>query len=331
MNEIATDKKGRVLVLDIAKGIGVFFVIAGHAPSIFPEYIRFWIGSFHMPLFFLISGYFAKPIREKLLLSKSLVKKIRKLFFPYIVYSIIWILLSYFSGCIKMSELKKNLVNTIIGTVDGVQWFFLCLFVVSVLFIIITYFVKTDILITIIVATFVVAGYSMGRLGVSNLFRFGTACYSIGFYYLGYLTHKHRESVIKRFNKYKIHIIVAVVITELVVLMLNRYVLDLMVNYEIDILFNYYIALSGCVMVYVISKICARIIVVRGCLAYIGRWSLFFYPITNYTAYFLVKFLEHTTRVSIISYCISFSLATICSLIAQKTPLILEGFVKKGR
>jgi fucose 4-O-acetylase-like acetyltransferase len=45
----------RIAWIDIAKGIGILLVIIGHMPS-FPEWIRAWIFSFHMPLFFSFQG-----------------------------------------------------------------------------------------------------------------------------------------------------------------------------------------------------------------------------------------------------------------------------------
>ena len=41
--------------IDKAKGIGIILVILGH--TICPPNIKFWLYSFHMPLFFFLSGY----------------------------------------------------------------------------------------------------------------------------------------------------------------------------------------------------------------------------------------------------------------------------------
>ena len=42
--------KNRVEWIDMAKGLGIIFVLLGHAR--FPDEIITWIYSFHMPLFF---------------------------------------------------------------------------------------------------------------------------------------------------------------------------------------------------------------------------------------------------------------------------------------
>ena len=46
--------KERIIWIDYAKAIAMFFVIFGHVDS--GNYLTNWIYSFHMPLFFLLSG-----------------------------------------------------------------------------------------------------------------------------------------------------------------------------------------------------------------------------------------------------------------------------------
>ena len=57
--------------MDIARGIGIFLVVLGHSfpdsqfnNSNFYAYIYKLIYSFHMPFFFIISGFFAYKIYE---------------------------------------------------------------------------------------------------------------------------------------------------------------------------------------------------------------------------------------------------------------------------
>ena len=45
--------------IDIAKGVGIILVVFGH-DTLCPSIIRNVIFSFHMPLFFILSGYFYK-------------------------------------------------------------------------------------------------------------------------------------------------------------------------------------------------------------------------------------------------------------------------------
>ena len=70
----------RIEYIDIAKGIGIILMIIGHMPSI-NDYLNRFIYSFHMPLFFIISGYFFKHKDNKQCI-KSILKR---LIVPYII------------------------------------------------------------------------------------------------------------------------------------------------------------------------------------------------------------------------------------------------------
>lgn len=52
-------KKYRDPVFDMMKGIGILLVLWGHAPGI-SSLTDTFISSFHMPLFFILSGYFCQ-------------------------------------------------------------------------------------------------------------------------------------------------------------------------------------------------------------------------------------------------------------------------------
>lgn len=73
--------------LDLAKGIGILLVVLGH--GMFPNH--FLIDSFHMPMFFILSGItFPPPSRLNTSNTKEwLFKKIERIFVPYIFFAIV--------------------------------------------------------------------------------------------------------------------------------------------------------------------------------------------------------------------------------------------------
>lgn len=78
----------RNTTIDIAKAIGILLMILGHCNGL-PYLVRNFIFSFHMPLFFIFSGYFYKPKKLKEVVvsgNKHLVK-------PYLITSFFCILL----------------------------------------------------------------------------------------------------------------------------------------------------------------------------------------------------------------------------------------------
>ncbi|HEX7819407.1 MAG TPA: acyltransferase family protein [Sphingobium sp.] len=76
---------GRVEWVDAAKGIGILLVIAGHVWWRGPW--RDMIYAFHMPLFFLLSGYMVKPQPTLPLV----VKQVRSLLVPFAAFSLLLI------------------------------------------------------------------------------------------------------------------------------------------------------------------------------------------------------------------------------------------------
>lgn len=50
-------KYNRIEYIDVAKGVAILLVVVGHVSSL-PAPIKSSLYSFHMPLFFLLSGFF---------------------------------------------------------------------------------------------------------------------------------------------------------------------------------------------------------------------------------------------------------------------------------
>ena len=91
MNSIIKYKGGGNSQVSIAKAIGIILVVVGHAGC--PDALNKFIYSFHMPLFFILSGYFFKEINSGEMLWKYVLKKIKKLWLPYVFYCIPFIAL----------------------------------------------------------------------------------------------------------------------------------------------------------------------------------------------------------------------------------------------
>lgn len=109
-HENSLEKKTRVDYFDIAKGIAILCMVIGH--TIKNKYILNIIFSFHMPLFFLISGYFFKK-------DKNVIKKgFKRLIIPYIVTAISIIAIKTLSAILT----KDDIISTIS------KWTFAALF-----------------------------------------------------------------------------------------------------------------------------------------------------------------------------------------------------------
>lgn len=60
---MAGKNEDRDATFDIMKGIGILLMLVGHWPGL-PHWAHQFIYSFHMPLFFLVAGYFSKPFSQ---------------------------------------------------------------------------------------------------------------------------------------------------------------------------------------------------------------------------------------------------------------------------
>lgn len=136
--------KQRYRAIDIAKGVGIILVVLGHTLSqinIDARWVKILytlIYSFHMPLFFLLSGFVA----SKLLNMKTVKERARyikgravRLLVPYFVIGFLYIpiklkLNQYAVKPFKLSDTIKLLIGQ---NPDVALWFLYVLFIVSAL------------------------------------------------------------------------------------------------------------------------------------------------------------------------------------------------------
>ena len=127
----------RLDYFDLAKGIGIFLVVLGHATFV-NEHVITWVFSFHMPLFFMISGMLMAHKDEASLTMRELLhKKLKSILIPYLCFSICYTVIdivSVFLKQITLFDLKTNLVCTGTFAGSGPLWFLTTLFFSEILF-----------------------------------------------------------------------------------------------------------------------------------------------------------------------------------------------------
>lgn len=114
--------------IDIAKGIGIFLVVLGHF-AVFASPLYHYIYLFHMPLFFFISGMFAKPTDIK----ECFIKKTKRLLVPYLFYWLFNHIVQYTGHIIlfhdfTFKEINFNILN------GGVLWFLISLWCIHLIY-----------------------------------------------------------------------------------------------------------------------------------------------------------------------------------------------------
>ena len=110
---MTSNMKQRILYWDVIKAITIFLVIYAHGLQFFTEDENYWqtdfisqfIISFHMPLFMIVSGYFARSIFQQNFIN--IVKKENTSTFCSICYNVFFC----WSNNDFSSETKFNRAN----------------------------------------------------------------------------------------------------------------------------------------------------------------------------------------------------------------------------
>lgn len=139
---VKTDGKGndvekeRLKSVDIAKGIGIILVVWAHTEGPGSS----WIYQFHMPLFFLISGYL---FNSNTAIREFVVRKIKSLYLPFVIWNLAIILIRTLRNLLISSPTTSYTIKAVIKTVllldkdnqfFGATWFLGALFIISVLY-----------------------------------------------------------------------------------------------------------------------------------------------------------------------------------------------------
>jgi polysaccharide biosynthesis protein PslL len=146
--------------IDVAKGIAIILVVVGHAAT-FDVTPIYW---FHMPAFFIMSGFFFKPLNSTDVFKTWFLKRARQLFIPYLFFLLVITVLRYlvifYQSGLTWNWLAKDIVNVIVGgrffpsDFYVVMWFIPCLFLTQVLCALIFYFIKQHYLRFVIILLF---------------------------------------------------------------------------------------------------------------------------------------------------------------------------------
>jgi len=223
--------KKRFDIIDIIKGLGIICVCLGH--SGFP-YSHF-ISLFHMPIFFICSGFCFKSLPDKS--GKGYLKycwgKIKTLWFPFVFWNTFFVLT--FNLCLNLNIYTNNadvfnyisssyvslttpytgmdfLINTLKGfaflnetQMTGAFWFIRSLFLVSLTFcgidllLVKVFKIKHVLLVQLFISiVFVVGGYLIGKfIPNSDALNFLTAYI---FFYFGYIFKIYKDKILSKLN-----------------------------------------------------------------------------------------------------------------------------------
>ena len=175
--------KERDITFDIMKGIGILLVLLGHVWGL--PTMNHVITSFHMPMFFIVAGYFSKSYSPEMSISATIKHYAKRLIPPYLVTMLaiaVWAALkAYLNGGwdVVISKILSifwadvNALSTPFGKLGiGVVWFLLALFWAKTFLLIISRWEKWVLPIAFVSAIIV--------LLIHKVFPYSVACISLG-------------------------------------------------------------------------------------------------------------------------------------------------------
>lgn len=344
--------QSREKYIDIAKGIAMILVVFGHCKYT-NNYLLVWLYSFHMPLFFILSGM-TFSIKNKPNFKIFIKNKIFKLVIPYfLLLVVLWLLTAGIS--IVFDGYDYAYLKSFIGIIISnratsyylAMWFVLVTFEAEILFYfilrLIQYLSKAlknwmYIMVSIISLTIgiIILRYTKGLMFCLDLLPFG-----LGFITIGNYIKENKEVFLKVF-KAKFFIIVFLVFN-LLFTFLNYNVAGKIDLYESNIGNPIYFimhSLFGSLFIINISFLIRK----NAILEYIGKNTLVFYAfqtrlvIPKVTKVFEVLFekLNIMSLDGILFVCIVISslliLALMNEFIKRYMPFLLgkREFVSKG-
>ena len=143
--------KRRISWPDYAKGIGIFLVVLGHlirslvANQIIqhPFWLELdrWIYSFHMPLFFFLSGLFIINA-TKLKTGSFIASRIRSIAYPYFIWSIIQTGIHVSVSRWTTSHMEASSLLNLLTHPTMQFWFLYALFLVHISYYLLSKFLK---------------------------------------------------------------------------------------------------------------------------------------------------------------------------------------------
>lgn len=203
-------KQNRIEWIDVLKSLVMLLVVIGHAvPKDTPQTLGYYIYSFHMPLFFMISGmtFYLQLSRREFEFTLLVKNKAKALLQPYLILSFmalpIWIL-----NFKILSKSEDKIINRVIGIFYGnenavsspsnAMWFCLVLFMALIAFWAVNRWAEgNEKHLTLMVLIIALFGYtfSLDSVEFPLPWKAETVPMAMLFLLMGWLFIKYKESV----------------------------------------------------------------------------------------------------------------------------------------
>ena len=142
--------KSKSSEINILRGVAFCLVLFGHSfpdsaygyINAYTEFSREYIYSFHMPIFFIISGFCMKSVllQKEISIKSEIMKRTKRLLIPYLFYSYIAIILKVIFNSYMYIKFEPQIIwETLLGnSASGTLWYLWNLFIINNFFLFIS-------------------------------------------------------------------------------------------------------------------------------------------------------------------------------------------------
>ncbi len=334
--------KKRIYWVDILRGLAMFLVVYGHTSK--STEIKQIIYSFHMPLFFIISGMSNIFQKEDLSLKTFLNMFLKSLIIPYFLLNLVLLPVSYYSGnigAVAKFTIPEFLVGILysnnLGCYDApsnATWFITTLFLVEVLFYFLKKIFKNDKELMLGIGLIGLAGYanSVAKWQYDGPWHIQVVLTAVVLYYIGYIFMKNVDKIKTILNtKTKI------MLTSMILLGIGLYcsITNTRVSMTADkygsILYFYMAALAfSFAMTFICMRFFDRDLKI---INYIGKntilWLAIQIPIIRLMQHFFPIFEERERYTLLLAIIVYFAIVPISMLINKLLPFLVGKSYKK--
>lgn len=322
--------------IDLTKGFAMILVILAHSMEWFSSDLGLrllilpFIYSFHIPLFFFISGFLFSSDKS---FKRFTLRRIKSLLLPYITFAVIIL----FFDAVKIYILKSNdnivikdkMISMLTQNHYNHLWFIIVLFFIEFIAYFICKIKSNGLLITMAVAFVAVAYLYQIYIDKYLLWSLDEVIYAMPFFLSGYIARKVnlQERLLK--PKYMLIYLIVGIGANFLNLLLNksvRYVNMFKCDYGNILLFY----ISAIAMILFALSLCKTLKNIKP-LNYIGKNSLVYYGLHLIVFQFIFHFLQPIFNNMIIEYivfCLGSTAAVIivmtaANIVFTKTPLCI--------
>jgi len=282
-----TQTKQRSMVIDIIKGIAIILVVAGHSGN--PDINKYFYW-FHMPIFFLVSGYLFKSSNSLSSLKDQLRKIVSKLLIPYFTFLTIITAIRYLylvsNSEINISQIPKDAALTFFGGTFFpsqyyvVMWFITCMIFTQVIFALFLTLIKNRITIGVLIFVMYLIAHIESTISMTHKLYIpwaaDVALISVFYFAIGYFV-KTRIDYIKTLPVKLFGVITLLLSVILVVADRYQYIsynLDLRGRTYNHIFLDFLIPVIFTTSILLLGSISANIPILRTILSEFGKTSL---------------------------------------------------------